>query len=350
MFIYLVRRLLLMMPTLLGVLTLTFVMTQFVPGGPVDRIMMQLRQSSPHGEGASGGGADYLGNQGVAPGEVAALKREFGFDKPPLTRYWEMLRRYARLDLGQSYFQHQSVWQVIRSKLPVTLLLGTTTMLLTYLIAIPLGISKALRDGSAFDAVSSVALLAGYAVPGFVLGVVLLMLFSSDTFLQIFPLGGLVSDNFGELGIGAKVIDVIWHLMLPLTASVAGNFAIVAMLTKNSFLDELGRQYVLTARGKGASRRDVVWKHVLRNALLPIISGFPIAFISTFVVGNVLIETLFSLDGVGRLSYDAVVHRDYPVVLGTLYIFTLASMLAKLLADLAYVLCDPRIRYDGSGR
>ncbi len=286
MFAYIGRRLLLMIPTLLGVLTVTFVIMQFVPGGPVEQVMARLQGSSVHGEGASGPG-DYHGNEGVDPAQVAAIRHTFGFDVPPLTRYVRMLTHYARFDLGQSFFQHRSVWALIVSKLPVTVTLGTCTLVLTYLIAVPLA---------------------------------------------------------------QRVLDRVWHLVLPVTASVASSLAVVSFLTRNAFIDELSRQYVLTARAKGVSRNAVVWRHVLRNALIPIATGFPAAFVSAYVSGSLLIETLFSLDGVGRLSYDAIIGRDYPVVLGSLFVFTAVSLFAKLAGDLAYVLIDPRIHFGGNGR
>jgi microcin C transport system permease protein len=344
MFAYILRRLLLMIPTLIGVITLTFAVTQFVPGGPVEQIMAQIRHGSTHG-GEGGGGGGYHGSQGVDPQQVEQIKKQFGFDKPPLTRYFVMLKSYATLDLGQSYYQHESVWQVIVSRLPVSITLGLWTVLLTYLIAVPLGISKAVRNGSRFDTATSVFVLTGYAIPGFVLGVLLLMLFGGGTMWQIFPMRGLTSDNFDELSLVGKVLDYLWHIALPVTASVVGNFAIVTILTKNTFLEEIGRQYVLTARAKGASRRDVLWKHVLRNAMIPLLTGLPAAFVGAFLNGNLLIETLFSLDGMGQLSYDSVIRRDYPVVLGSLYLFTLIGLVTKLIADVCYVLVDPRIQF-----
>ncbi|KWK55715.1 microcin ABC transporter permease [Burkholderia stagnalis] len=347
MIAYIGRRLLLMVPTLLGVLTLTFIIMQFVPGGPVEQVMARLQGTSLHGESTRGGDG-YHGNEGVDPVQVAAIRHEFGFDVPPLTRYVRMLGRYARLDLGQSFFQHRSVWDLIVGKLPVTVTLGGWSLALTYLISVPLGIAKALRRGTPFDFATSIALLAGYAIPGFVLGVLLLMLFSGNLFLHLFPLGGLASDGYDQLALGARIVDRLWHLVLPVTAAVTGNLAVVSLLTRNAFLDELARQYVLTARAKGASRQRVVWRHVLRNALIPLATGFPAAFVAAFVSGSLLIETLFSLDGVGRLSYDAIIGRDYPVVLGALFVFTVVSLVAKLIGDVAYALIDPRIHFGGN--
>ncbi|MGN8107213.1 microcin C ABC transporter permease YejB [Paraburkholderia sp. 22098] len=346
MFAYIFRRLLLMVPTLLGVVTLTFIVTQFVPGGPVEQVMTQLRHGTGRGGDAGAGGGGYHGSQGVDPQQIEQIKKQFGFDKPPLERYVLMLEHYASFDLGQSYYQHARVWDVIRSKLPVSITLGLWTVLLTYLVSVPLGIAKAVRNGSRFDTVTSVLVLAGYAIPGFVLGVLLLMLFGGGTFWQVFPMRGLTSDNFGELSTFGKLLDYLWHIVLPVTASVVGNFAVVTILTKNTFLEEIGRQYVLTARAKGATQRDVLWKHVLRNAAIPLLTGLPAAFVGAFLNGNLLIETLFSLDGMGQLSYDSVIRRDYPVVLGSLFLFTLIALVTKLIADVCYVLVDPRIQFN----
>ncbi|KVL62290.1 microcin C ABC transporter permease YejB [Burkholderia ubonensis] len=348
MLAYILRRLLLMVPTLIGVVTITFVVTQFVPGGPVEQVLTQLRHGNAHGGemGGGGGGGGYHGSQGIDPQQIEQIRRQFGFDKPPLVRYGMMLKAYARFDLGQSYFVHARVWDVIRSKLPVSITLGLWTVFLTYLISVPLGIAKAVRNGSRFDTATSVLVLAGYAIPGFVLGVLLLMLFGGGTFWQLFPMRGLTSDDFDKLTLAGQALDYLWHIVLPVTAAVIGNFAIVTILTKNTFLDEIGRQYVLTARAKGAPERDVLWKHVLRNAAIPLVTGLPAAFIGAFLNGNLLIETLFSLDGMGQLSYDSVIRRDYPVVLGSLFLFTLIGLLTKLIADVCYVLVDPRIQFN----
>ncbi|MGF6485905.1 microcin C ABC transporter permease YejB [Paraburkholderia sp. JPY419] len=351
MFAYILRRLLLMVPTIIGVVTLTFVVTQFVPGGPVEQMVTQLRHGqSRQGADGGGGGSGYHGNQGLDPQQIEQIKKQFGFDKPAHTRYLLMLKNFATFDLGQSYFQHKSVWEVIRSKLPVSISLGLWTVMLTYAVAVPLGIAKAVRNGSRFDAVTSVLVLVGYAIPGFVLGVLLLMLFGGGTFWQLFPMRGLTSDDFADLSAVGKVLDYVWHMVLPVTASVVGNFAIVTILTKNTFLEEIGRQYVLTARAKGAPERDVLWKHVLRNAAIPLLTGLPAAFVGAFLNGNLLIETLFSLDGMGQLSYDSVIRRDYPVVLGSLFLFTLIGLLTKLIADVCYVIVDPRIQFDSVDR
>ncbi len=347
MWSYIIKRLLIMIPTLLGVITLTFVVVQFVPGGPVEQIMLELKGRGGGGEASGGGGgSDYRGRRGIDAQQLAQIKALYGFDKTPAQRYWLMLKRFARFDLGQSYFHHQSVWSLIVSKLPVSISLGLWTFFLTYLISVPLGIAKAVRNGSRFDTLTSLVVLVGYAIPGFVLGVLLLVLFGGGTFWQLFPLRELVSDNWSDLSWPAKIVDYLWHITLPVTASVVGSFAVVTMLTKNAFLDEIRRQYVLTARAKGLSERKVLFKHVCRNALIPLITGFPAAFIGAFFAGSLLIETLFSLDGLGRLSYESVQRRDYPVVLGSLYLFTLIGLVTKLISDLCYVLVDPRIQFD----
>ena len=349
MLAYLLKRILLMIPTLVGVITLTFVVIQFVPGGPVEQMMMELKGRGGAGE-ASGGGAEYRGRRGVDPDKIKEIQALYGFDKPPLERYFLMLKRFARFDLGQSYFQHRSVWELVKSKLPVSVSLGLWTFFLTYLISVPLGISKAIRAGSRFDVVTSVIVLVGYAIPGFVLGVLLLVVFGGGTFVQWFPLRGLTSDDWEQLSLMGKVMDYLWHLVLPITASVVGSFAVVTMLTKNAFLEEIRKQYVLTARAKGLGERRVLWKHVFRNALIPLVTGFPAAFIGAFFTGSLLIETLFSLDGLGLLSYEAVLRRDYPVVLGTLYLFTLIGLVTRLISDVCYVLVDPRIHFEGLHR
>ncbi|VVE17712.1 microcin C ABC transporter permease YejB [Pandoraea commovens] len=347
MWSYILKRLLIMIPTLLGVITLTFAVIQFVPGGPVEQVMLELKGRGGGGEASGGGGgSDYRGRRGIDAQQLAQIKALYGFDKTPMERYWLMLKRFARFDLGQSYFHHQSVWSLIVSKLPVSISLGLWTFFLTYLISVPLGIAKAVRNGSRFDTLTSLVVLVGYAIPGFVLGVLLLVLFGGGTFWQLFPLRELVSDNWSDLSWPAKIVDYLWHITLPVTASVVGSFAVITMLTKNAFLDEIRRQYVLTARAKGLSERKVLFKHVFRNALIPLITGFPAAFIGAFFAGSLLIETLFSLDGLGRLSYESVQRRDYPVVLGSLYLFTLIGLVTKLISDLCYVLVDPRIQFD----
>jgi microcin C transport system permease protein len=346
MWSYILKRLLLMIPTLFGVLTLTFVVIQFVPGGPVEQTVRELRKGQEQGVAPFG----MRTHAGVDAQQIAQLKKLYGFDKPPLERYALMLSRYARFDLGDSYFRHQSVWSLVVSKLPVSISIGLWTFLLTYLISVPLGIAKAVRNGSRFDLWTSIVVLVGYAIPGFVLGVLLLVLFGGGTFLQWFPLRGLTSDNWSQLSMLGKIADYLWHIALPVTASVVGSFAVVTMLTKNAFLDQIRRQYVLTARAKGLPERRVLFTHVLRNAMLPLVVGFPAAFIGAFFTGSLLIETLFSLDGLGLLSYESVLRRDYPVVLGTLYLFTLIGLITQLISDLCYVLVDPRIQFDNLER
>jgi microcin C transport system permease protein len=340
MWAYILKRLLLMVPTLLGVLLLTFVVVQFVPGGPVEQYLAEAKA----GMGAEGGGMAYRGAQGVDPQRIEQIKALYGFDKPAHERFFQMLGQFARFDLGRSFFQNKDVWQLIKEKLPVSASLGLWTFFISYLVAVPLGIAKAVRAGSRFDFATTLLILVGYAIPGFVLGVALLVIFGGQ--LQWFPLRGLTSANWDELSWGARIVDYLWHIALPVTAMVAGSFAITAMLTKNDFLDEIRKQYVLTARAKGLSERQVLYRHVLRNALIPIVTGFPAAFIGAFFTGALLIETLFSLDGLGLLSYDSVIRRDYPVVLGTLYLFTLIGLVTKLVSDLCYVWVDPRVRFD----
>ncbi|MDH5204328.1 MAG: microcin C ABC transporter permease YejB [Hylemonella sp.] len=340
---YILKRLLLMIPTLLGILLLTFVVIQFVPGGPVEQLMSRLEGRDSGGEVAAGHGT-YRGRQGVDAARIAEIRAFYGFDKPAPERFWLMLKQYARFDLGKSFFYPKSVWALVKEKLPVSISLGLWTFFLSYLVSIPLGISKAVRAGTRFDTLTSLIVLIGYAIPGFVLGVALLVIFGGQ--LQWFPLRGLTSSNWESLSWGAKIVDYLWHITLPVTASVLGAFAVTTMLTKNAFLEEIRKQYVLTARAKGLEERRVLWRHVFRNALIPIVTGFPAAFIGAFFAGSLLIETLFSLDGLGLLSYESVMRRDYPVVLGTLYLFTLIGLVTKLISDLCYVWVDPRVKFD----
>ena len=349
---YIAKRVLLMLPTLLGVVAITFAVVQFVPGGPVEQALMELKKGAATGGGeASGGGASqYRGRQGIDAERVKEIQALYGFDKPPAERFWLMLKGFARFDLGQSFYHHMDVWQLVKSKLPVSISIGLWTFFLTYFISVPLGVAKAVREGSRFDVVTSMLVLVGYSIPGFVLGVLLLVLFGGGSFVQWFPLRGLTSDNWETLSWGGKVLDYLWHIAMPVTASVAGAFAVMTMLTKNTFLEEIRKQYVLTARAKGLSERTVLYKHVFRNALIPLVTGFPAAFIGAFFAGSLLIETLFSLDGLGLLSYESVVRRDYPVVMGTLYLFTLIGLVVKLLGDLCYVWADPRVQFESLAR
>jgi microcin C transport system permease protein len=344
MLAYILKRLLLMVPTLFGVLLLTFVVIQFVPGGPVEQMVAQLQGRDSGGEGAAATGAGYRGRQGVDAARIEEIKAFYGFDKPAHERFVQMLGQFARLDLGKSFFYPKSVWELVKEKLPVSISLGLWTFLLSYAISIPLGIAKAVRAGTRFDTLTSLLVLVGYAIPGFVLGVALLVVFGGQ--LQWFPLRGLTSSNWDTLSWGAKVVDYLWHIALPVTASVLGAFAVTTMLTKNSFLEEIRKQYVLTARAKGLSESRVLWKHVLRNAMIPIVTGFPAAFVGAFFAGSLLIETLFSLDGLGLLSYESVMRRDYPVVLGTLFLFTCIGLVTKLISDLCYLWVDPRVKFD----
>lgn len=345
---YVLRRLALMVPTLLGILLVSFVIIQFVPGGPVEQLVHQLQGAS---QGAEGGGAPaasgYRGRQGLDKERIAEIEAFYGFDKPAPTRFVEMLGRYLRFDLGESFHYQQSVWSLIVQKLPVSISLGVWSFFIVYLVSIPLGIAKAVRDGSRFDAVTGMVVLVGYTIPPFVLGLVLLVLFGGGSFFAWFPQGGLVGDDFDTLSWAGKIKDYLWHMALPITASVAGSLAVTTVLTKNVFLEEIRRQYVYTARAKGLPEKQILWKHVFRNAMIPLITGFPAAFIGAFFTGSLLIETLFSLDGLGLLSYEAVMKRDYPVVMGTLYVFTLMGLLAKLVSDISYSWVDPRIHFGG---
>lgn len=348
---YIAKRLLLMIPTLLGILLLSFAIIQFVPGGPVEQLAQELKGAAA-GEANSGGSGLYSARGGLDEEKLAALKALYGFDQPAPQRFLDMVWRYLQFDLGDSFYHHQSVWELILSKLPVSMSLGLWSFFLTYLISIPLGIRKAVRDGSAFDVVSSTVILIGYAIPGFVLGLALLVLFGGGSFWQIFPLRGLVSDHWEELSWGGKIVDYLWHMVLPITASVVGNLAVMTLLTKHTFQEQIRRQYVLTARAKGLTENAILYRHVFRNAMIPLVTGFPAAFLGAFFTGSLLIETLFSLDGLGLLSYTSVIRRDYPVVLGSLYLFTLIGLVARLLSDLCYVWVDPRVQFEqvGHGR
>ena len=344
---YILKRLLLMVPTLFGVMLITFAITQFVPGGPVERLVAQLSGYGAGGDTTSGG--LYQGNKGRGQERGEQLKKLYGFDKPPLARFLAMMRQYLVFDFGHSYYHHMSVAQLVVSKLPVSMSLGLWTFLIVYSVCIPLGIAKAVRDGSAFDVATSTVILVGYAIPGFVLGIVLIVLFGGGSFWSVFPLRGLVSDNWHQLGWAGKVLDYLWHMVLPVTASTVGSLAVMTLLTKNSFLEEIRKQYVVTARAKGLEEGQVLYRHVFRNAIIPIITGFPGSFITAFFTGSLLIETIFSLDGMGLLAYESVMNRDYPVVLGTLYFFTIIGLVSRLLSDLSYVLVDPRISFEARG-
>jgi microcin C transport system permease protein len=362
---YIIRRLLLMIPTLLGIMFVSFVIVQFAPGGPIERVIAVL-SGADTGAGARTGGlgsdfgsrgqlgaggasdisAKYRGAQGLDPEFIKRLEVQFGFDKPAYQRFAMMLWDYARFDFGKSYFRDVSVLQLIREKLPVSISLGVWLTLMTYVISIPLGIRKAVRDGSRFDVLTSGVIIIGYAIPGFLFAILLIVLFAGGSFFDIFPLRGLTSDGWSQFPWWKKVLDYFWHLVLPITSMGLAAFATMTLLTKNSFLDEIRKQYVLTARAKGNSERQVLYGHVFRNAMLIVIAGFPSAFVHSFFTGSLLIETIFSLDGLGLLSFESVLNRDYPVVFATLYIFALVGLVVNLIADLTYTLVDPRIDFE----
>ena len=358
MWSYIVRRLLLMIPTLLGIMTISFLIVQFAPGGPVERIVAQIQGmdvaataridggGGTASAGQGGSSSDYVGAQGLDPEYVKELQKTFGFDKPPLERYLKMLGDYARFDFGVSYYKQVPVATLIAQKLPVSISLGLWTTLLIYLISIPLGIAKAVRDGSRFDAWTSGLIVFAYSIPAFLFAVVLLVVFAGGKYFSWFPLRGLVSENWAELSPLAQIADYFWHLVLPVTAMVIGGFASLTMLTKNSFLDEINKQYVITARAKGLSDSRVLYGHVFRNAMLIVISGFPAALIGILFTSNLLIEQIFNLDGLGLLSFEAAVNRDYPVLLGALFIFSLIGLLVSLIRDVTYTLVDPRIDFE----
>ena len=339
MLTYILKRIALMLPTLLGALTITFIVVQFVPGGPIEQIMAEARDG---GAGDTGG---YRASKDTDARQIAELKKLYGFDKPVGERYIEMLVNFARFDLSRSFMHNKDVWQLIKEKLPVSISLGLWTFVLSYLISVPLGIAKARREGTRFDAITTLLVLVGFAIPGFVLGILLIVLFAGGTFWDVFPLRGLTSDNWAELSCGARVTDYLWHLALPLTCLVIHSFAVLTLLTKNTFVEEIRKQYVLVARAKGFSQQQVLYRHIFRNALLPLVTHFPAAFVGAFFSGSVLIETLFSLDGMGLLGYEAVVRRDFPVVLGTLYFFTLIAVVTKLMSDILYRVIDPRVQF-----
>jgi microcin C transport system permease protein len=366
MLAYIVRRLLLMIPTLFGIMLINFVVLQFMPGGPVEQVIAQLTGSAvdPTARVSGGGGGEvggaqaqapgqasevtgkYRGAQGLDPALIKSLERQFGLDRPAHERFLKMLGNYLRFDFGQSFFRDRSVLELVLDKLPVSISLGIWTTLLAYLISIPLGIAKAVRDGSRFDVWSSTVIVVGYAIPSFLLAVLLIVLFAGGSYWNIFPLRGLTSENWDQLPLLAKVGDYLWHIALPVFSMAIGGFATLTMLTKNSFLDEIGKHYVVTARAKGLSERRVLYGHVFRNAMLIVIAGFPGAFISVLFASSLLIETIFSLDGLGLLGFEAALNRDYPIVLGTLYVFTLLGLVMNLIGDLTYVAVDPRIDFE----
>jgi microcin C transport system permease protein len=361
---YILRRLLLMIPTVFGIMAISFLVVQFAPGGPVEQVIAKMTNSavsatasvsgSSTGDNAaptataSGnqGTSAYRGARGLTPEFLAALNKQFGFDKPPLERFGMMLWNYLRFDFGQSYFRDVSVLDLIKEKMPVSITLGLWMTILSYGISIPLGIAKAVLDGSRFDVWTSSVIIVGYALPGFLVAIMLIVLFAGGSFWNIFPLRGIVSDNWAVLPWPQKIIDYIWHITLPVIAMGLGAFATTTFLTKNSFLDEIRKQYVVTARAKGLSERKILYGHVFRNAMLILIATFPGAFIGAFFGGSLLIETIFSLDGLGRLGFESVLNRDYPVVFATLYIFSLLGLVIGLISDLTYTWVDPRIDFE----
>ena len=361
---YILKRLLLMIPTLLGILLISFVIVQFVPGGPVERMIAQLQGHGSEATarfGGGSGGADmaagaaaqstgqtsqYRGAQGLDPEFIKELERMYGFDRPAPERFWIMLKNYVRFDLGESYYRNISVIKLIGEKMPVSISLGLWSTLIIYLISIPLGIKKAVRDGEAFDIWTSAAIFIGYAIPSFMFAILLIVLFAGGRYFDWFPLRGLVSDNWQEMSFPRLALDYAWHMVLPVAAMVISGFASLTLLTKNSFLDEISKLYVLTARAKGLSENQVLYGHVFRNAMLIVIAGFPAAFIHIFFTGSLLIEVIFSLDGLGLLGYESIINRDYPVVLGTLYIYALIGLVMTLVRDVVYVQVDPRIDFD----
>jgi len=362
---YIIRRLLFMIPTIFGIMLVSFVVVQFAPGGPVERVIAQLSgtdtgatsriSGSPGGDfGARGltpGGAQgditsrYRGAQGLDPDFIKRLERQFGFDKPAYQRFFIMLWNYIRFDFGQSYFRDVSVLQLIEERLPVSISLGLWMTLLSYLISIPLGIRKAVQDGTSFDVWTSSVIIVGYAIPGFLFAILLIILFAGGSFWHIFPLRGLTSDGWSQFPWWQKIIDYFWHMTLPIISMGLAAFATMTLLTKNCFLEELRKQYVLTARAKGCSERKVLYGHIFRNAMLLVVAGFPSAFVSAFFAGALLIETIFSIEGLGLLSFESVLNRDYPVVFANIYIFGLVGLVVTLISDLTYTWIDPRIDF-----
>ena len=358
---YIIRRLLLVIPTLIGIMTVNFIIVQNAPGGPVEQMIAKLQGEAVSAtERVSGGGEDikiqksavsdkpskYRGAQGLAPELVEEIERMYGFDKPLHVRFFKMLRDYASFNFGESFFRDQKVVDLVLEKMPVSISLGIWSTLAVYLVCIPLGIRKALKHGSRFDVWSSTIVILGNAIPSFLFAILLIVLFSGGSYFSWFPLRGLVSDNFSTMPWWQQLYDYLWHLVLPITAILIGSFATLTMLTKNSFLDEINKQYVITARAKGITERRVLYKHVFRNAMLIIIAGFPAAFIGMFFTGSLLIEIIFSLDGLGLLGFESTIQRDYPVMFGTLFVFTLLGLIVGIISDLMYTVIDPRIDFE----
>lgn len=364
MLAYIIRRLLLIIPTLLGIMTINFIIVQFAPGGPVEQVLAELQGLATDATARIGGGGgemagaqagfgdvggpvgEYRGARGLPPEFIAEIEQQFGFDRPPLDRFLLMMGNFLTFDFGDSYFRDISVVDLVLEKLPVSISLGLWTTLIVYAVSIPLGIRKAVKDGSRFDVWTSGVVVVGYAIPGFMFAVLLIVLFAGGRYFDLFPLRGLVSENWDDLSWPMQIVDYLWHMVLPVTALVIGGFATLTMLTKNAFLDEINKQYVLTARAKGLAEDRILYRHVFRNAMLIIIAGFPAALISVLFTGSVFIETIFSLDGLGLLGFEAVIDRDYPVVFATVYVFSLIGLLLKLAEDITYTLVDPRIDFE----
>ena len=359
---YILKRMALIVPTLFGIILINFVIVQFAPGGPIEQIIAQVTTGNiSTTSGISGGGdsgvssnaaaseADISGTYGLDPELIADLEKQFGFDKPAPERFFDMVVNYLQFDFGMSFFQDRPVLDLVLERIPVSISLGLWSLLIVYGISIPLGIAKAVRDGTRFDLWTSSIIFVGYAIPGFLFAILLIVVFAGGNYFDIFPLRGLVSDNWDELSWPDKILDYFWHLALPVTALTIGGFATLTMLTKNSFLEEINKQFVLTARSKGLTERRVLYSHVFRNAMLIVIAGFPAAFVSIFFTGSVLIEVIFSLDGMGLLSYEAIIKRDYPILFGTVFCFTLIGLIMHLVGDLTYVLVDPRIDFETRG-
>ncbi|HQY44916.1 MAG TPA: microcin C ABC transporter permease YejB [Paracoccaceae bacterium] len=355
---YILRRLLLTIPTLIGIMLVNFALTQFVPGGPIEAMIAKIEGQGDVLQSITGSGGDagvqdetageseYAGARGLSPEFIKKLEKQFGFDRPPHERFLKMMWDYLRFDFGESYFRSISVVDLVIEKLPVSITLGLWSTLIAYIVSIPLGIRKAVRDGSGFDTWTSGVIIVAYAIPGFLFAVMLIVLFAGGSYWKIFPLRGLTSDGWEDLSLIGKVIDYFWHIALPVLASTIASFATLTLLTKNSFLDEIGKQYVMTARAKGLSERKVLYGHVFRNAMLIVIAGFPGLLLSVLFGGGLLIEVIFSLDGLGRMGFEAAVQRDYPIVFGTLYTFGLLGLVVGILSDLMYVLVDPRIDFE----
>ena len=352
---YILRRLFLIIPTLIGIMLINFVLIQFVPGGPIEQIIAQMEDGSAGATDRFTGGGDdsnnqsenneYKGARGLPPELIEDLEKQFGFDKPPVERFLTMLWNYIRFDFGESYFRSITIIDLILEKMPVSITLGLWSTLLAYLVSIPLGIRKAIKDGSAFDVWTSGIIIAAYAIPGLLFGILLIVLFAGGSYWQIFPLRGLASEGAADFGFFARIADYFWHAALPILTSTIAAFATLTLLTKNSFLDEINKQYVMTARAKGLTEFNVFYGHVFRNAMLIVISGFPALFVGIFFGGSLIIEVIFSLDGLGLLGYEAAINRDYQVFFATLYIFALIGLLVKLLSDLTYIWIDPRIDF-----